>query len=583
MATIDEQFDAVIALMANRPAVFSAQDITEYADCEGLEDSVEEALHIQCLRKTVLKLDDDRLSTMPQPRYLGTQVVKRWWIDSTIRWARTDVDYVTSVQMARAMSSAFDKRLWEAPPQWLLDIGREWAMVANGCLPSTFVFPWASLLRSNPEFREMFHTIFTTGLPLPWLDSFLDTSIDEILNQAEADIVRARLGMGSGRMVTSESLSFRHGITRERLVEVESAAFCKLPQSEPLRWLDLTLKAAIEGALGHLMERESRVIELRFGLSDDGQHHTLEEIGSDFGVSRERIRQIEAKALRKLRRPTFRRRLQLGVAAEFMRSGGSLLVSESSSITPEHELLIEVLGLNFNFVKELGIGIMTTSDLSDYRAYLSRLDNNQFDYNQQSPDALLPFLSRSDANRVQASEEERRYNRARGTRSGMLYEALRSLGRAAHYQEIARECNRLFPDSEKTTHNWHAALGYAGSEEIGVVWIGRKGMYGLKEHGYSRPDMGLHESVAEIVERVHSETRQPVTDDVVMTELSKERRELSLSSVKMALSLNNRLEAVGLGRYLPVATIPEETGGSPRAEHDVSAAFEAFQANGEAK
>ena len=104
---------------------------------------------------------------MPQPHYLGTQVVKRWWIDSTIRWARTDVDYVTSVQMARAMSSAFDKRLWEAPPHWLLDIGREWAMVANGCLPSTFVFPWASLLRSNPEFREMFHTIFTTGLPLP--------------------------------------------------------------------------------------------------------------------------------------------------------------------------------------------------------------------------------------------------------------------------------------------------------------------------------------------------------------------------------------------------------------------------------
>ena len=49
-------------------------------------------------------------------------------------------------------------------------------------------------------------------------------------------------------------------------------------------------------------EREQKIIRLRFGL-EDGKSHTLEEVGAEFSVTRERIRQIEAKALRKLRHP----------------------------------------------------------------------------------------------------------------------------------------------------------------------------------------------------------------------------------------------------------------------------------------
>lgn len=62
------------------------------------------------------------------------------------------------------------------------------------------------------------------------------------------------------------------------------------------------LKVQIGDALDRLSERERRIIVLRYGL-DDGRFRTLEEVGRDFGITRERIRQIEAKALRKLRQP----------------------------------------------------------------------------------------------------------------------------------------------------------------------------------------------------------------------------------------------------------------------------------------
>ena len=69
------------------------------------------------------------------------------------------------------------------------------------------------------------------------------------------------------------------------------------------------LKESLVEVLGTLTEREQKVLRLRFGL-DDGRARTLEEVGKEFNVTRERIRQIEAKALRKLRHPSRSRKLK---------------------------------------------------------------------------------------------------------------------------------------------------------------------------------------------------------------------------------------------------------------------------------
>jgi len=85
-----------------------------------------------------------------------------------------------------------------------------------------------------------------------------------------------------------------------------------IPTTEPTpdeRASEALLKEQILEVLDSLTPREAKVIEMRFGLAD-GKQRTLEEVGREFGVTRERIRQIEAKAIRKLRHPTRAKKLK---------------------------------------------------------------------------------------------------------------------------------------------------------------------------------------------------------------------------------------------------------------------------------
>lgn len=79
--------------------------------------------------------------------------------------------------------------------------------------------------------------------------------------------------------------------------------------SPPDMVIHINLREKIEGALKTLTEREAKILKMRFGLGD-GNEHTLEEVGQQFKVTRERIRQIEAKALRKLRHPSRSQKLK---------------------------------------------------------------------------------------------------------------------------------------------------------------------------------------------------------------------------------------------------------------------------------
>jgi RNA polymerase primary sigma factor len=70
------------------------------------------------------------------------------------------------------------------------------------------------------------------------------------------------------------------------------------------------LKETVNLVLQTLTEREEKVLRMRFGVGDEASEHTLEEVGSEFAVTRERIRQIESKALRKIRHPRYSKTLK---------------------------------------------------------------------------------------------------------------------------------------------------------------------------------------------------------------------------------------------------------------------------------
>lgn len=532
--------NSTIEFFAARPFVFSARDVAAYAGLEGLEDTIEAALRNQCANKTILKLDEQHNGDTPhsryldwidpktgevnqtdsqngatfQSRYLGCRVAEQWWVGRMVRWATAGADCVTPAQLAGSMSLAFDNRRWLVPPPDLMAVGRRWAMVADGCVTGTFVFPWASVLRSNPQFMEPFRSLFSSDF---------------------------------------NDLSFEPDDT------------------------------VIDQALNCLTEREAAIIRRRFGLGGTDPN-TLEDIGKLLGITRERVRQLENKVLR---RGELKKPLWLKFAADFVQSGGSLLI-EDSLVRPHLRLLAKVWELNTAHVIKLNISVIATEGrVAVYRSALSSEDDYLDTRNERTEGlavGILQFLPHTDKIRMHDAEEDYLAMHIRRTRPRMLRHALRSLGRAAHFTEIAEECNRLFPDNQTSIHGWHSALSLCGQpdqESFGIVWIGRKGMYGLKEHGYSRPNAGLFDEVTQIVNAVFKKTQRPVSVEVVMAELSKKRRELNRTSVVMALSFDDRLQVIGGGRYAPKSYSPREPSKAPQLQYDIGAAFQAFSADEE--
>lgn len=504
MFSVTELIDDTISELASQPFVFTASDVSAYADLAERDADIERALRLQCASQSILPLGEQLYDSC---RYLGTTPVANWWIESTLRWVRAGVDCLTPAQLAREMALAFDVQNWTLPPASLMAVGRQRAMLADGYISGTCVFPWATVIRNNPKCKELFRSIIDSQT-LSW-ESIIDEVLSGLTNR-EADIVRSRRGFDTGRTATLEQIGNRHGVTRER------------------------------------------------------------------------VRQVEAKAYRKLRHPSRNRHLWRAFAAYFVQSDGSL-VATNADMASRYKFLLDSIGMKMTHLPELGLNIMAAeSEIAPYRKVLRDVPN-YLGIVLESPRfaamGSLQFLSRQDGEQVSNAEKNYRVQHTAKTRPYMLREALRTLGRAAHFSEIADICNRMFVESQTSAHNWHASLGRPDAEAIGIVWIGRKGMYGLKEHGYSRPISDLSEAVAKIVAARFSETRRPVTIDFVMFELSKQRRELQRNSVAMALSFSDRLDSVGRDEYVPKAYAQSPSSDAGRIEYDIDAAFEAFSSS----
>ncbi len=139
--------------------------------------------------------------------------------------------------------------------------------------------------------------------------------VQELGREPSYDEIGGRLSMSPERVEEVMALFFREPISLDMPIgEDEDSRLGDLVEDHgSLAPTEATsqqlLKEQIDKVLGELTDREKRVLQLRFGLKD-GHARTLEEVGKEFNVTRERIRQIEGKALRKLRHPTRSRKLK---------------------------------------------------------------------------------------------------------------------------------------------------------------------------------------------------------------------------------------------------------------------------------
>lgn len=507
MTSTTELINEAIATLAARPAVFVLSDVAAYADLEGCDAAIESALLEHCANQEILTVGEELTETPDRSRYLGRIPVGRWWIESTLHWAKAGQGYMAESDLAREMALAFDTRPWNVVPDTIVEIGRQWATIAYGYYPNTFTFPWAIVIHSNSQLADGLRLIYDSG--------------------------------------------------------------------------GLDCEAIVDNVLHSLTERESDIVKRRGGF-DTGQIETLERLGNSYGVTKERIRQIEQKAWRKLRHPARQRGLIHAFAADFVKTGGSLLITKSG-MTPLRKFLHSGIGLSTVLIPELGLRFIgKESPIASYCNVLRDV-NSYLDSAIERPhphsSALLQLLSTLDGVVVTDAEQDYWYEQVRKNRSLMLREALRSLGRAAHYEEIADECYRLFPDCNMSVRSLHAALSAAAApdkEQFGIVWTRRKGRYGLKEHSYSRDNIDIFDRVAQIVEDIFANTYQPVSEETVITEISKYRREAQRSSVVMALTFNDRVKSVGHGQYIPAGVENGITPDKRPPQYDIDAAFEAF-------
>ncbi len=205
-----------------------------------------------------------------------------WWIRQAI--TRSIADQARTIRIPVHMHETIN-RLVRVSRQLLQELGRE---------PSSEEIALEMNLLTEEE-REQIDSTLLQGKPL---DAALNRKIKRAASKVRRIMSLSQEPMSLETPVGSEDNSFLGDFLEDETVPG--------PVDVASRRM---LREEMSGILNSLGKREREVLELRFGLTD-GRSRTLEEVGQQFGVTRERIRQIEAKALRKLRHPLRSKKLR---------------------------------------------------------------------------------------------------------------------------------------------------------------------------------------------------------------------------------------------------------------------------------
>ena len=447
-------------------------------------------------------LDPDHVGA---EHFIPERVALRWWDLLTVRLAMIGKSRLNESQLANTMSSLYPFTRWSRPPLALVELAQRHGFVAPAWAPGFYVFPVAHLL----------------------------------------------------------------GEETSSLLRYGSQGQLALWPEEPKEARRATIVEAVESFLDATGEKPSRVIRGREGIPPCTRY-TLEELGAMLEVSRERIRQIERRFWDRLYLPRHRemlRALWCALVGLVSRPGG-MVFSVEEEITPH--VCFAAKCLRIPYTKVCDLVILGTSNRITY-SRIGELGWSIMEGDSEELAALLDyqvysFLERDSILRVAQAIT----NGALGklSKRDKVYLALKHIGRCAHYSDVALVYNEMNPGDVMSEHNVHAVLSRCASphlEHYGIVWVGKRGTYGLKEHGYMRPDMPLFDTVTKIVKEKYDTTGKAVHITVIVAELGRYRHEVNSASLAFATGLNTAIREVEKGYFAPERAV-EAAGANVNAE-----------------
>lgn len=280
-----------------------------------------------------------------------------------------------------------------------------------------------------------------------------------------------------------------------------------------------------------------------------GNKVTLQKLGKLYGLTRERIRQLEEKFWDSLHREKYKKPFIQAFLIDFFYSKGSLVLEMSSSNTLRRNFLAKCIAIPQWNLNKVGLIVQTfpIENKSYFDPKIKFPEEISSDTIGDRLESVGNFpLSKKDIKLLSEKTSEFTFNKL--TLVQRVYLALRSIGRPAHYSEITDSHNSLWPDKSSSAQNIHNMLV---KQRSGIVWIGIKGTYALKEWGYERPSMTLFETTAEIVKRKFKELSAPVPFTVIAAEIGKYRKKVVPSSIAIATYCNPDLVKVGKDSFIP--------------------------------
>jgi len=412
----------------------------------------------------------------------------QWFCQLSLRLAAAKQARLSKRKVAMLMSSLRTGGRWDIPPARCIELAQHFGFIGPTWVADHYVFPVAHIL------------------------SFIQNPTEV------ASIVMENFTTGERTHLAFEQLT--RGLTQD--------------------------------GLSQFTERERDIVQAREGLLT-GRRMTLQQVGDRLGVTRERVRQIEAQFWEKLhRRPRGRSStlfFSTALICHIISKQGSLIISQTSTEIFLASFLAKCTGVPQAEFPRAGILILGVSqaDIPEYEpnGHLStRLDVDFIATHLESNKQFC--LLGSDLKAL--AENIAEFRRKKLTRRQAVYLALRIIGRPAHYSKVTEVHNSLFPDQLSSERNIHAALS---DQKYGVVWIGIKGTFALKEWGYERPSTTLFDAVAEIVKQRHKVTAQPVHITVIAAELGKHRRLVNPNSLVLATQCNPKLRRIGKNSFVP--------------------------------